>query len=117
MYDSLPFKKNPSTITFKMSSMVNNIVTTISIMKRSSAYLLLGLFRGDSKTSKIVENTIKNRIKLSKCSKLTHQTENLLIGFSGLKNPSDLPVTTIGFFLGFSAASTSIYLIALIENL
>lgn len=53
---------------------------------------------------------------LSKCSYPTTHTEKTLTGLSGFIIISDLPVTVNGFLFGFSAASTSLCLIALIEN-
>ena len=115
--ESLPFIRKPSTITFKTSSKVKSTVTTKSMQNILSARSLSGSFNGDSRMSMKVENKIRNRITLSKCSNPTSQTENFLTGFYGVISQSDLPTTVNGFLLGFSAASTSIYLIALMENL
>ena len=78
--------------------------------------MLLGSFKGDSRISINVEKTINNKMMLSKCSCPTIVTENFLTQFSGVISHNDLPVTVRAFLFGFSAASTSLYLIALIEK-
>jgi hypothetical protein len=64
-YDSSPLKINPITIVFKVNSRVKKDVNTASAIFKLLENVELGSVKGLSSVNKIVDISIKNKMKLS----------------------------------------------------